>query len=636
MSDRVCGCRILNGSGSVSDRHRRSAVPTALRNLAVAWAAAAFLCSGAHLRADTPPPAAGPRVELKLADLRLWVLQRNETLQERLLNFEAQRRRARGEYGLFEPDLYGSYTHEINNRKNTAEQQTTFLGAPTFTETNNNYESGIESFVPSGARVKLGYTLRDLQNSLQPARSVTNGEYQTFFGVTVVQPLLKNFGTAASMAGLRMSAISNKMAFQAYRRDLMTVLSGAEATYWNLYLAQEQVHFFEESVKTAETILRDNRTRLQAGKGSELEVLEAEAGLGLRRAKLAEAQQKVVEVLNRVVTLIAAEAPPGDLSVHAADVPQVTGNIPDYQSLRKEVFDSNPDYLIALERVQEGLIKLGYARNQRLPEVDIKGSYGLNGLGDNPGASWRDIEHQSEPSWYVGAEFRIPLAGGWKTRNELIASRLDVQSSQTALRGLENELLNAINTAWRKMHSTRGSVSDYQTAVRYNESVLEAALARLDAGKIESRKVLEIEADLLQARVSLVEALVHYQLACLELELTQGVFLQRRHLELTQHELALATQHIGQSRAIRDASYQQGLNEVERLRQESQAPANPAQSSRQRALSQQMIDWQKQTDMKNEVQSGFIDRPELAPRSANPALDPNDTRFSKPPPPSAP
>jgi outer membrane protein TolC len=593
---------------------------------------AACVCPSAEVRADTPAPAAEPKVELRLSDLRLWVLQRNETLQERLLNFESQRRRARGEYGLFEPQIYGSYTHEINNRKNTAEQATTLLGAPTFTETNNNYESGIESFVPSGAQVKLGYTLRDLQNSLQPARSVTNGEYQTFFGLTVVQPLLKNFGTAATLAGLRMAAISNKMAFQAYRRDLMSVLSGAEATYWNLYLAQEQVHFFQESVKTAETILRDNRTRLQAGKGSELEVLEAEAGLGLRRAKLGEAQQKVVEVINRVITLIAAEAPPGDLAVHAADVPELTGQIPDYSTLRREVFDSNPDYLIAVERVQEGLVKLGYARNQRLPEVDIKGSYGLNGLGDNPGASWNDIEHQTEPSWYIGAEFHIPLAGGVKTRNELIATRLDLQSSETSLRGLETELLNAINTAWRKMQSTRGSVGNYQTAVQYNQSVLEAALTRLDAGKIESRKVLEIEADLLEARVSLVEALVHYELACLELELTQGVFLQRRHLELTQHELALATQHIGQSRNIRDASYQEGLNEFQRLRQESQAPPDAAQSSRQRALSQQMIDWQKQTGMKNEVQSGFIDRPELAPRSTNPALDPNDTRFAKPPP----
>ena len=592
----------------------------------------AFVFPGTTLRADTTSPPPEPKVELKLSDLRLWVLQRNESLQGRLLNFEAQRRRAKGEYGIFEPDLFGSYTHEINNRQNTAEQQASLLGAPTFGETNNNYETGLESFVPTGARVRLGYSLRNLNNTLQPARSVTNGEFQTFFGLTVSQPILKNFGAAATMAAIRMAAISNKMAFQEYRRDLMTVLSGAEATYWNLYLAQEQVHFFQESVKTAETILHDSQARLQGGKVSELEVEEAEAGLGLRRAKLDEARQKVVEAVNRIITLIAAEAPPADLSVHAADSPRLTNAIPNYQTLRAEVFDSNPDYLIALERVQEGLVKLGFYRNQRLPQLDLKGSYGMNGLGDNPGSSWDEIEHNSFPSWYLGAELRIPLAGGMKTRNDLIASRLDVQSSQTALRGIETELLNAMNTAWRKMQSTRGSIANYQTAVHHQESVLQAALARFDAGKIESRRVLEIEADLLEARVSLVEALVHYEVACLELELTQGVFLRRRNLELTQYELAIATQHFAQSRALGDGPYQQSLNEVSRLRREAVAPLNPAQSPRQRSLSQQMIDWQKQTGMQNEVQEGFTDRPETAPRPP-PNLDEHDPRFSKPPPP---
>ncbi len=634
MFARVCGCRGANPPAGLRERKQPPTVQFAARAVVVGWFLGIWACPAGRLWADaTPPPSAsapapGTRIELTLPDLRYWVLRRNENLQGRLLTFEAQRRRARGEYGIFEPDIYGSYTHEINNRKNTAEQQASLLGAPTFSETNNNYESGIESFIPSGARVKLGYTLRDLQNSLQPARGVTNGEYQTFFGLTVLQPVLKNFGPAAAMAGIRMAAISNKMAFQEYRRDLMTVLSGAEATYWNLYLAQEQLHFFQESVKTAETILRDNKVRLQAGRGSELEVLEAEAGLGLRRAKLSEAEQKVVEAVNRVTTLIDQEAPAGAFVLHVADVPQISATIPDFQALRREVFASNPDYLIAQERVQEGLIKLGFARNQRLPELDLKGSYGLNGLGDNPGASWTDIEHQSEPSWYVGLEFRIPLAGGLKTRNELIASRLDLQSSQSALRGLETELLNAMNTAWRKMHSTRGSVADYQTAVKYNESVLQAALTRLDAGKLDSRKVLEIESDLLEARVSLVEALVHFQLASLEVELTQGVFLQKRHLELTQHELALATERLGGSRALGDGPYQQTLNDVNRLHDEATAPPAP-QTPNQRALSQQMIDWHKKYEMDQEVQAGFSGRTETTPHSANPNLDEFDPRFSK-------
>lgn len=511
--------------------------------MAAVW----FLGVASGYSADPPGPSPAAPVDLTLSGLVRRVLERNETIQNKVLDFEAQRRRSRGEWGVFEPELTGSVGHEVNNRKNTAEQQTSLL-TPSFHETNNVYESGLDALIPTGARLHLGYNLRDLHNNLQPLRGVTNSEYQSFFGVSVSQPLLKNFGTAATMAAIRLSAISNNLAFQEYRRGLMAVVSAAEGTYWNLFLAQEQVRFFEESVKTAETILKDNRTRLEAGKGSELEVMESEAGRGLRRAKLGEARQKVLEAANRVVSLYAEEVSPGCGMVRAADTPALRQELPNYRRLREVAFDLNPDYLAAAARIQQSMVRLGYARNQRLPQLDLKGSYGLNGLGRIPGDAWTDIEHQDEPSWYVGVELRIPLSGGIRSRHELAAARLDLDSARLSLRGLHTEIVNGMDTAWHKLQSTQASVSNYQTSVQYNRSLLDSALARLEAGKLESRKVFEIEADLFESRLSVAESLVRYQLAALELEMIQGALLQRRHLEITQAELQAATQGLLRNR----------------------------------------------------------------------------------------
>jgi outer membrane protein len=566
-------------------------------------------------QADVSPSTTVSDIDLRLPDLVRLVLERNETLQGRLMSFEAQRRRAHGEYGIFEPELYGSVTHEVNNRKNTAEQQASLLGAPTFNETNNIYESGIQSFIPTGAKVQLGYSLHDLFNNLQPTRGVTNGEFQTFFGVTVTQPLLKNFGTAASMAGIRMAAISNKMAFQEYRRELMGLISATEATYWNLYLAQEQVRFFEESVKTAEQILRDNRTRLEAGKGSELDVLEAQAGVGLRQAKLGEARQKVTDAVNRVLSLMAQEAPSTPLPVRAVDAPQIASDLPDFQALRPAVFESNPDYLVAEERVQQAMVRHGFAKNQRLPEFNIKGSYGLNGLGDSPGTSFEDVEHQSEPSWYIGAELHIPLAGGMRTRAEVSATRLELESSERALRGVQIELLNALNTAWNKLKTTRGSVTNYQVAVSYNQNLFQAALTRLDAGKLDSRKVLEVEGDLLEARVSVVESLVQSKLASLEVEMVQGQLLRRRHLEITQAELQAATHHLDKSRYPEDDSAMQTAAELARLR------TSPEDPRYQPLFPQSTRDQWQQSQMNADVENGFAGKPE-------PHFGREDSRFT--------
>src|SRR5262245_22050430 len=130
---------------------------------------------------------------------------------------EVSRRRTRAEYGIFEPELFGGYEHVVINRENTVEQERSTLSS-TFDERNNVYQGGIEGFGPSGLRIRLGYSLRDLENNLQTQpsflfRGATNGEFQSFFGVNLTQPLLKNRGSAATMAGIRIAAIGSDIAY---------------------------------------------------------------------------------------------------------------------------------------------------------------------------------------------------------------------------------------------------------------------------------------------------------------------------------------------------------------------------------------------------------------------------------------
>src|SRR5689334_20737807 len=265
-----------------------------------------FLVS-ASVRTLGQSAARNGTIDLTLNDFLKAVLERNQTIQTRLLELEVNRRLYRAARGIFEPELVGSASREANKRENTVEQQRSTF-SDVFDERNNIYQGGLETLVPTGARVRLGYTLRDLWNNLQTQdnflfRGATNGEFQSFFGVTITQPLLKDAGYPATLASIRLAAIASDIAYQDYRRQTMLTISTAEASYWNLYMAQEQVRFFQESVSTAEKILNDGRARVQAGRGSELEVLEAESGLALRRSKLSEAEEKLYEAANRVLSL---------------------------------------------------------------------------------------------------------------------------------------------------------------------------------------------------------------------------------------------------------------------------------------------------------------------------------------------
>jgi outer membrane protein TolC len=511
--------------------------------------------------------------DLTLPELIQRVLKKNEELQVKLLDFQVRRNKERSEYGIFEPAAYATANDQVDNRQNSSLQAAALLSQPFYHGTNITFEGGLETLVFTGTRLHLGYSVSDLHDNLQPVEGFTNGEYQTFFGFSLSQPLFKNFGPAATMAQIRVAALSSQIAFQEYRKQLMTVISTAEATYWNLYLAQEQVRYFEDSLKTATAILKDAHARVEAGAGAQLEVLEAESGFALRRAKLEEARQKMIDAANQVLSLFAGKPSARSVSVHAADSPKVSPQEPRYEDLEQTALEWNPDYLIQQRKMQQELIRLGYARNQRLPDVQLKGSYGVNGLGGTPGQSWDATFRDQLASWTVGLEWHVPLGGNIKARNEYRAAQLQVKSAEMACKSLSSQILAGMDTAWNKLQSARNSIQNYQTTVDYNKALLDSALTRLEMGQIESGKVLDIEAGLFEARNSWAESLVRYELALIELELLQGALLQDHHIEITQQSLAAATRQFVTSGRLTEEQYQRVLAQVQRLYQDVTLPS---------------------------------------------------------------
>jgi outer membrane protein TolC len=494
--------------------------------------------------ADDSTPVLLEGESLSLKELTQRVILHNTALQSKQLEFRISRKRYQAEKGIFEPDFVASYERDENKRRNTAEQQSQqFLLNTTriFQEQNNVYNAGLEGLIPIGGRVRLGYTMRDLDNNLQPSLGVKS-EFQTFAGISLTQPLLKNFGTSVTLANLRLAALASDAAFHDYRRQLMLTLSTAEASYWNLYLAQEQVRFFEESVKLAETILKDAQARFAAGRSSELETQEAQSALALRRSKLADAEQKRFEASSKLSSLFGSAAFGSNEVLVVSEVP---GNEAapafSFQESALRAFKSNPDYWSQRKKMDSEDIRLAFAKNQRLPQVDLKASYGLNGLAETVSLSLDQVSRGSYASWSAGFEMRMPVLGGTKSRREYEAAQLRVQQALTDLKELETQIFNGLDNAHRKILSSRRSVDNYRQVVEFNQSLLKSQIARLEAGKVEPRKVLEVEADLLEARSAASESLVQYRRALLELELVEGSFLESRNLEVDKKALDAET-----------------------------------------------------------------------------------------------
>lgn len=226
------------------------------------------------------------RVELTLSEYVQQVLEYNENVQSRLLAFQAARSQRKAESGIFEPAFVASGEYVDRQRPNTIEVERSLRSGGFFVERNRSYNSAIELRTPFGSKIRVGAGARRLVNNVQRTVIVDlEAEYEGNVGVSIEQPLLKGFGYGATMASIRLAARNSESAFQDYRRELMMVVAQAEMAYWTLHLTQAEYALSRESVALAETLVKDSKALLDAGRGSRLDLLEAEAGLAMRRSR---------------------------------------------------------------------------------------------------------------------------------------------------------------------------------------------------------------------------------------------------------------------------------------------------------------------------------------------------------------
>ncbi|MBE9581874.1 MAG: TolC family protein [Proteobacteria bacterium] len=472
-------------------------------------------------------PAEGV-LRLGIREFIKMVREKNERINSQALEWAISRDAVKGAQSIFEPEFAGSYEHKYNRQQNTVQEFYSHNYQKEYQERDDDFSAAIEGLVPTGAQVRLGYTLRNVSDSLGD-----DNEYKTFLGGSLTQPLLKNAGIKTTTASIRIAEADSDVAFQAYRRDMIQVVSGAAVAYWDLSLAQEKLNMRKDSVRVAEKILEDNRARFRTGKMAEIEVLEAQAGVALRRSLESKAKQYLVIAMNDVRTFFSSSANEKEMKVEANDRLEVEKLKPNFVDSLLKAFELQPEYISARRKIEREDIRLAFAKNQRWPQLDLKASYGMNGLDDSTEGSW-DAMSGDYKSWSVGCELRIPFCGGMKTRSELAAAKKRKRQSLLEFNAVRVELANAVNTAVHNIYSVAEQVRYYASVVDFNKRLLDVELARLAAGKSNSRLVLEKEEDLREAKEAEVESLVAYRKAFLELDAAVGSLLISYGIEVTE------------------------------------------------------------------------------------------------------
>ncbi len=467
-------------------------------------------------------------MNVTLGDFIRLVMERNEAVLSQDQDYRISQSKIDNERAVFEPEFVNSWQRSDDHAKYSNEDKTSILFSSEKDEKTADVSAMVEGKIPTGAKLKAGYTLREYRDR---ASSNSDEQYKGYLGLEITQPLLKGAGDASS-AGIAVASADSQLSFQALRSKRTDVGVNALSGCWDLYAAMEKLAIRKASSHIAQIILDDNRVRFRLGKMSESEIMEAEAGLAKRKSQESRARQDVVSAMNRVRIFVSLSDARKPLFIDFTDHLKTDRVKPVFDDAAVQAFKNRPEYLAAKMKVDREDILIRYAENQRWPQLDLSGSYGLNGLGDSPGESWTDQTREDYHTWKVGATLTIPLMGGLRTRSELDIARSHKRQAILELKSVETDILNRVDTAIKELLSAYEQL-DYSTRAReVYQRLLDVEMVMLSAGRSNSRSVLDKEEDLNYAKEQEVESFIYCKKADLALSAAQGLLLGRYGIDV--------------------------------------------------------------------------------------------------------
>lgn len=460
-------------------------------------------------------------MRLSLREGALKVLENSLDIVIERISPEIAGARAEGSIGAFEPEAFGSFKREDSEEPLSSRASVSAGGRKSTKSESYALEAGVSGKTGYGTE----YSLTADEDWVADTFNAFDFEYSTFAGVRLKQPLLKDFGPDAARLDVRITSKDRDISIYRFKKRVMDVITDYELAYWALVRVREELGLKEESLRLAETLLRDNRKRLDLGVISPLELTQAEAAVAVRKDELIAGKKAVRERENALKIQISKDVfGIKDAEIIPADEPSA----PPLDAALEESFGyavkSRPDYLELKSEIEKGDIRVRYASNQKMPRIDLEASYGFNGIGPSFGESWDGIN--SNPEWSVGLSLRYPL-GNTAALSELKASRLEASRSLLRLKQLEQEMILGIDNSIKEVRAQAERIESTRESTRLSLLSLRAEEKKLEAGRSTTYNVLKLQEDLMKAKTNEAGALIEYNTALANYYKERGEVLER-------------------------------------------------------------------------------------------------------------
>ena len=418
----------------------------------------------------------------------------------------------------FEPSLTGGYNLYYNAEKSS---NLFYEGVSKTRDITANV--GIGGKLVTGARYNVGLELdRYWNNSIIQK---INPAYAVEPKVTITQPLFRGFGVDVNEANIRISRNNKLMSDQDFIGTAIDIVTRTKNVYYLFFYTMENRSIAALALERAASLLDINKARYAKGLASSVDLLETEAAVSEKEKNLISSEkalQKAEDDLKFVTNII---DDPGmwNSRLELADKPGLEAAEADLIEALETAFDHRPDYKAAELDLKNRDIQVMVTKNGLLPMVDLKGSFGLNGIDRNTARAFKKIDTDYE-EWNLGAQVTIPFGMGDRARYD--QAKLQKKQALIAFKRLEQAIILEVRDKVRNVEIQYRMVKAAELALEKERENYSAQSERYAAGQVSTHDMLDYQDKLSRAELDHVRALIDYNIILAELDKVQGVTLE--------------------------------------------------------------------------------------------------------------
>jgi outer membrane protein len=488
--------------------------------------------------AQTPAarPAEGPEMKITADEAVRMALENNLGVRADRLGPQISSVTVAQARGFYKPSLF-SNTRTSNNTS-PPDFQATGANDPSSSE-NISTDFGLRQQLPwGGGNFSVGMDAS--RNSVNYAQSF-NPLLESNFTANFTQPLLRNFRIDAPRQQLLTARKNEEIAEVALRQQLTVTDRVVRNAYFDLVGAIANLEVQQESLGLARESLRSNQRRVEVGAMAQIDILEAQAEVSAREESVIVAEANIRSLEDSLRTLVLNPQQPDFWSVRLvpSERPTLTPQPIDIDAAVAAALANRTDLIQTRKRLEAAQIGVDYSRNQRLPEVNLTGSYNTVGQAGSqyriqPGGdaqliaqrslqdALRDVFGNDFKFWTLALQINYPI-GTSQADAALASARLQREQQQTDLQDLEIGIAAQVRDVGRRVTASLLRVDSTRRARDFAQQRFEAEQKRVNVGLSSTFQLFQAQRDLSNARQQELRAVIDYNRALIDFKAVQEV-----------------------------------------------------------------------------------------------------------------